>query len=224
MKKGIFEKKKTLFSRVVPRFFFDASFFVILFGIFSYAITKLSSYVSEIKNYTANLDLTSTGETEFLAKFVEMEAVSSKVYYIIYYVLPAVVFILYCIFQGLSFKNDWKYVLKFGLASIAPFIIFILLIDNFFSEAWMILLFVFLFYAAFGVYISPKMKDFGGKLWSPKTLLFYLAYTLLFLLIISLIVVLYVSTRLGAIWILFAAVWIGLVFLLSLLKEKMMKE
>jgi len=225
--------KKNLFKR----FGFDVLFFGVAFGIVSYAVKLLSKYITEIQSYSSKI--MAVNEEELVSMFGNISALSDKIYYAMYFIIPVLVYLIYCLLQGISFfdfkqgeknekgekhvwkKHIWKYVGWFSAVSLIPFIAFMFLIHSFFTNNWLLILFFVFSYVAFLLYIVPNFKGLENRIWDYKNFLWYLIYILLWILILLCLIFLHVSMKLSSIWVLFFVVCLGVVFLLSLLKEKM---
>ncbi|MBU1203882.1 MAG: hypothetical protein KKG60_02320 [Nanoarchaeota archaeon] len=216
MKKKVFEKK------VFEKFVFDGAFFVIVFGIFSYGMKVLSGYMKVVQDYTSQLG--TVDETGFLSLFGEMSVVSNRAYYLMFFIAPVLIFAAYCIFQGLSFKKDWKYVRWFSVVSLVPFVVFLVMLNDMFSKGWVEVVFFVVFYVAFLLYLKPNFKKLGDRIWDYRNFLKYVAYVVLFALIICCLMMFYVSIKVSLVWILFLVTCLGLILLLSWFKSKLLKS
>lgn len=212
-------KKKRKFLGI---FIFDILFFVFLFLLVYIGLGLMSSSMTRIQEFFAQTPDTSS--PEFINEFTSMSALSNRMYTLLYFVFPLIMFIAYCVLQGLSFRREWKYTAKFSLISVVPFFLFLVILNNFFSNIMINVLWIVLFYASFVLYLQPDFKRFGSRLWNWRIMTAYLGYLVLMSLIVMCAFLVYVGTKIGYGWVAFAPIGIGLTALLSLLKKKIIEK
>lgn len=211
------QKKKG--KSFIETFIFDVLFFLFIFALLAYSLKVFSPAMGEVKEFfsqPADMD-----NPEFAASFAEVSNASNQIYYGVYFIIPALFYLFYCFFQGLSFKRNFRYAAKFSLASLVPVFVFFLCFNNLFSVLWMNLLFIAVFYTAFVFYLNPELKKFWRKLADWRIALGYAGYLVLMLCIFCMMFMTYVGMKIGYGWIVFVILLLGMTALLSLLKKKL---
>ncbi|GEM_PF-3389949 len=121
-------------------FFFDLLFTFFLFAFILYARNKIYSYLSEIQNYSPQiLEIKSSLENNS-ANYAQLEnlidnfdVLTTKSLFFTYLIIPLVMFLIFVVFQGLSYKYlniknlkeilDFNYLLKFSILTLPLFFI-----------------------------------------------------------------------------------------------------
>ncbi len=135
--KQFFDNVKSRFILVfIPDLLLSVSFFYFLF----YAKNKLYSYLSLIQSYTPQitelksaLENNSVDYSRLDNLISNMNLLNTKSLFLIYFLVPLVLFIIFVIFEGISFKApgiknlkeliDLKYFLKFSVLTLPLFFI-----------------------------------------------------------------------------------------------------
>lgn len=180
--------KITIKNKFWKVFVMDILFIIIFIGVFFFIRKSLISYVGVLELLQGNLQSISSTNIEQASNVIQSLSRSATKAYIYTFILaPLILFLVYVLIQGFSWKiankRDKTYFLKFGLISI-PFYIFLILfsLGSLKSVTYGILIFIS-GYFAFVFYIHPSLDMIKNSF---KKLYLFLPMYLLFIIIFSL--------------------------------------
>ncbi|MBI4159331.1 hypothetical protein HY500_03685 [Candidatus Woesearchaeota archaeon] len=212
--------KKTSRKNIFRTYLLDIGFVLFLgfFLIFSRNIvgnyiSQMNVYLPQINSIDPNLDPVGA---EFLIK--DANSISNNMF-IFLLVIPVVVFLIYFIFQGLSFyylKKEKKYLIYFFVTSLFSYILFALLLTKSSFNIPLILIFLLIAYLTFLSYLTINGEDYLKLLKQSYVLFFvFLGYLLLWIISFSLFLMAILNYTISNIsYVLFAG--LGLLVLLGI--------
>ena len=196
-------------SKLIKTFFLDIAYFLLLIIILILTKGEIRNFLINIQNYSSQLNAVNINENLEQAQILlsQVNSVASKASLFLFIIVPLTIFILYIIFQGLTFKKEKNSYKKFILINLAPFIFLILTMFTF--NTYLFILWIIISYLSFILYFYDfkKLKFAITKIY--KFFPLYLIYLTLQILIIGFLYLSY--TR---IYISIDFIWL---FLLSLL-------
>ena len=141
-------------------------------------------FLSRIQTFGGQLNAININENLLEAQNLlsNLTSVTTKAYIFIFFIVPLIIFAIYVLLQGATFKKGKFSYKNFTLTSIVPFIFLIL---GLFIDSWFFILFLITSYIAFILYFYPYKKlDLSYKK-IYKLFPIYLIYTILPLLILG---------------------------------------
>ncbi len=199
---------------LIKTFFLDLTYFLLLTIILILTKIKINEFLARLQTYGSQLNIINinqnTQETQSLLS--QISSLTNKAYVFLFIVVPLIIFILYIIFQGLTFKREKFSFKNFILTNLVPFIFLTLAL--FLFNTYLFILFIITSYLAFVLYFYnlKKLKIALTKVY--KLFPFYLIYIVLSILITGFFYLsytrIYIST--DFIWIFLFGILLNLLF------------
>lgn len=172
-------------QKLLKIFFLDLTYFLLLTIILILTRIKVSEFLTQVQNYGTQLNAIDINQDlQFTQNLLsQISSAANKAYVFLFILVPIIIFILYIIFQGLTFKKEKFSYKNFILISLIPFIF--LLLTLFFFKIYLFILFIITSYLAFVLYFYniKKLKLAFFKIY--KLFPFYLIYLILPTLVIG---------------------------------------
>jgi len=201
-------------NKTIKIFFLDLTYFLLLTIILILTKIKINEFLARLQTYGSQLNTININQDiqEAQSLLSQISSVTNKAYIFLFIIVPLIIFILYIIFQGLTFKREKSSLKNFILINLAPFIFLILAL--FLFNIYLFILFIITSYLAFVLYFYnfKKLKISLTKIY--KLFPFYLIYIILSILITGFFYLsytrIYIST--DFIWIFLFGILLNLLF------------
>ncbi len=163
----------------------DIIYFLLITIILILTRITVSGYITQIQSYGGSLNQINVNEniTQTQSLLSSLSSLATRAYLLIFLVVPLVIFILYIIFQHISFKREKFSYKKFILISLAPFLTLILALFSF--NIYTLILFIIASYLTFISYFYDTKKFSLAFKKIYKLFPMYLLYLILSLLAIG---------------------------------------
>src|SRR3989344_1689911 len=183
--------KETIKENILRTFSLDIGFVLFLGAFLILARNKIGNYISQINIYLPQINSINPNIDPAVADILIKDANSIvNNMFIFLFVIPVVVFLIYFIFQGLSFyyfKKERKYLIYFFVTSLFSYIVFILLLTESNFNLFLILISLLFAYLTFLSYLQIKEESYLMLLKKSYVLFFvFLGYLVLWILSLSL--------------------------------------
>lgn len=155
--------KKTIKENILRTFSLDIGFVLFLGAFLILARNKIGNYISQINIYLPQINSINPNIDPAVVDILIKDANSIvNNMFIFLFVIPVVVFLIYFIFQGLSFyyfKKEKKYLIYFFVTSLFSYLLLIILLTNGFNIP-LILVFLLIAYLTFLSYLEIKEENY----------------------------------------------------------------
>ena len=214
---------KSSLKNLTRHFLLDLSFFILTFLVIIYTKVKVTSYLALINSYSPTLQaLQSANNIEDTYSVLQsLNSIIMKAFIILASAL-LIIYIIYVLTQSFTFQSNKKYLLKFALFSLAPFVFLIL--SLIYMSVYLGILTLILFYLIFCLYFGFDKHHLSKMLGK-----FYITFPA-FLLYLILILVILISLTSSLLFIfdlsnfIFPLVALILIFLFSTYKQFLIRK
>lgn len=182
--------KSIIKKNILRTFLLDLGFVLFLGTFLILARNKIGNYILQMNFYLPQIDSIDPNIDPSTAEILikDANAIANNMF-IFLIIIPIIVFLIYFIFQGLSFyylKREKKYLIYFFVSSLFSYIIFIILLTKGFNLPF-ILIFLLIAYLTFLSYIEIREENYLKLLKKSYTLFFvFLGYLILWIISLSL--------------------------------------
>lgn len=202
----------------------DISYFLLFTIILILTRIIIANFLSQIQGYGGQLNEINVNQNiqEAQDLLSQLTSFTTKAYLFIFILVPLILFILYIIFQGLTFKKEKFSYKRFILISLIPSVLLVLTLLVY--NIYFLILFIITSYLAFVLYFYDFKKiDLAYKK-IYKLFPMYLLYSLLPMLTIGFFYLTYTRINIGLdfLFILLFAIIFSLIF--SLYKTYLIKK
>ena len=180
--------------KFIKIFSLDLSYFLLLLTILILAREKIKEILIKIQSFSPQLNLIDPNQSEAQTLINQINALTNNTYLFIFIIIPIIIFILYILLQGYSFyilNKEKNYFLKFALASLPTFIFLILSIFK--DNLYLLIITIFSGYLSFFFYFRDLSKIRLAFTKIHKYFPLYLLFLILFLSVISLFFMAYLT-------------------------------